>query len=972
MRNIMEINETLKYEYKEAKRIIQKAKQNKKLVVFLGAGISMNYGMPSWKTAIQEIASRLGISHFGDNDVLKIPQYYYNQRGKKEYTDLIRKIFKYNKKLRPISPSLRIMDKIWNLDADTIITTNYDNLVENFATKRHETLEVISSDIDFPYNDVGRKLIKMHGDFDHDNFVLKEDDYLHYSENFKLIQNYIKSIIGNDVVLFLGYSFNDPDIKQIFTWVKDILKYDFQRAYLINVTDEYDKNVEDYYRRLGVNIIYSKSWIGDKYTPAKSLAKILDIINPSINASPLNLVYKKLSPFKNFNYIHSSYLKEAFQSGDNNLILRSENNSIAKIIKKIFLPNEKLDSKSQRNSKEIRRLLKNSSYREVAIVSQNKTDDLNIIKIKRWNIPSWFKLIFNFNYKKLRQLKIKNDVILQSKEDKPELCMIQATICYYLEDYKSCYDYLLKAENLFYSLEMYTEYFIALLNRKMVAQIIAYDYSFSEELRKKMIEDYKHIDLERTLNNLPTLNGDSNQFLNDLSKSILISTLFLKLYKETVEVNKEATTSYALFAGLAEYKKLRLDMQDIYNYEIGNNILIDYKFIRLSHMYLMSIISSIEASNTEINNTQTLQEKNITAKDLQKIDINLLLQFSGNVEDLKKIFKDCEFASISLNYDTLQYLKAVLKNLIYEVSKNPSFRSINCFWAVIYLLQFLKVDSDTVKFIAKNLVNQIDERSLILYKLWIYNFMNISLKQGLISKTDYRYFENILEKSLNVILPLSNSKDYKNLISYFASKLKEFGHPYNNIEMIKSLIIKGKADLLTSLYPFCSKDIQKIIKESNLMQNFSDNILDYLRYLDEIKNDIISPNKKYEAKIIKYLKNNSNSQRHIYPDPREDIVVKFLNNYFMDHKKVIDFTYLKVVINSLNIDDFYKWLIDPSNFNYEKDFDVNWLKRCGEPVLQQIALNKKVKKNIKKALTIEFKNGNNDRELIKIYFKHFN
>ena len=39
-----------------------------------------------------------------------------------------------------------------------------------------------------------KEIIKMHGDFEHDNFVLKEDDYLSYSENFKLIETYIKSL----------------------------------------------------------------------------------------------------------------------------------------------------------------------------------------------------------------------------------------------------------------------------------------------------------------------------------------------------------------------------------------------------------------------------------------------------------------------------------------------------------------------------------------------------------------------------------------------------------------------------------------------------------------------------------------------------------------------------------------------------------------------------------------------------------
>lgn len=101
----------------------------------------------------------------------------------------------------------------------------------------------------------------MHGDFEHDNFVLKEDDYLNYSRNFKLIETYVKSIIGSKVVLFVGYSLNDPDVLHIISWVKDILKDDFQRAYLILTKMEQNDVQKDYFRNLGINIIYANELV---------------------------------------------------------------------------------------------------------------------------------------------------------------------------------------------------------------------------------------------------------------------------------------------------------------------------------------------------------------------------------------------------------------------------------------------------------------------------------------------------------------------------------------------------------------------------------------------------------------------------------------------------------------------------------------------------------------------------------------
>ncbi|EHW7135403.1 SIR2 family protein, partial [Salmonella enterica] len=47
------------------------------------------------------------------------------------------------------------------------------------------------------------------------------DDYLNYSYKFPLIENYVKSIISTHTVLFLGYSYNDIDLKQIIKWTQN-------------------------------------------------------------------------------------------------------------------------------------------------------------------------------------------------------------------------------------------------------------------------------------------------------------------------------------------------------------------------------------------------------------------------------------------------------------------------------------------------------------------------------------------------------------------------------------------------------------------------------------------------------------------------------------------------------------------------------------------------------------------------------
>lgn len=95
--------------YGESKRQILKAIEEKRLVLFVGAGTSLGAGMPSWRDAVQQIAFRLGMhSNSIEGNYLRIPQYYYNARGKKEYTQLAREIFKYDARLntKPIHRKL--------------------------------------------------------------------------------------------------------------------------------------------------------------------------------------------------------------------------------------------------------------------------------------------------------------------------------------------------------------------------------------------------------------------------------------------------------------------------------------------------------------------------------------------------------------------------------------------------------------------------------------------------------------------------------------------------------------------------------------------------------------------------------------------------------------------------------------------------------------------------------------------------
>ncbi|ENW0966159.1 SIR2 family protein [Salmonella enterica] len=197
---------------------ILRAKDEESLAIFIGAGVSKSsetktIKMPSWGDLIDSLISDLNIE--GETDYLKIAQLYYLTFGEHLYYKKIKDFFPDN------IPHSKIHDLIFKLNPHSVITTNWDTLLEAAINAKTYFYNVISSDKDLMKSYLGKKLIKMHGDFKNHNIVFKEDDYLNYSYKFPLIENYVKSIISTHTVLFLGYSYNDIDLKQIIKWTQN-------------------------------------------------------------------------------------------------------------------------------------------------------------------------------------------------------------------------------------------------------------------------------------------------------------------------------------------------------------------------------------------------------------------------------------------------------------------------------------------------------------------------------------------------------------------------------------------------------------------------------------------------------------------------------------------------------------------------------------------------------------------------------
>lgn len=248
---------------KELKRILE-ASQNNALSFFVGAGISALSGAPTWKGLIDSICDKLGRDkkdNYSSDEYLQIPQMYYYSLGENtaEYYSFV----KQQLNSLNLTPNC-IHREMLKLNPVSFITTNYDTLLEDAAVQYCRSYKTVSCDEDVPNIFGDKYILKLHGDFKKNNFVLKEEDYLNYSDNFKLIETLMKSIFSTNTVVFIGYGLNDYNIKLILNWSKSLLKSDFREPIFVYTgNDELTTEELIYHKSKGLQVIEWNKLISD-------------------------------------------------------------------------------------------------------------------------------------------------------------------------------------------------------------------------------------------------------------------------------------------------------------------------------------------------------------------------------------------------------------------------------------------------------------------------------------------------------------------------------------------------------------------------------------------------------------------------------------------------------------------------------------------------------------------------------------
>lgn len=219
---------------------LQDSIKNEKLIIFVGAGLSINEGFPSWKKIVLDLL-------VDKRDYIKNSEAY-EQALNTEILSPLEVLDKLESEKKIILEAFEKYLKVQKTDAQIhqllgtisskFITTNFDNLIESNTPIN----EVITQESEFNLAKIDRVdgfVMKIHGDVNRlDKCIVFTNQYknLYDEDNLAIFQ--LKKLISEYSFLFIGFSFNDPYVNELFNYMSSLMDGFGPKHYFISTTDK--------------------------------------------------------------------------------------------------------------------------------------------------------------------------------------------------------------------------------------------------------------------------------------------------------------------------------------------------------------------------------------------------------------------------------------------------------------------------------------------------------------------------------------------------------------------------------------------------------------------------------------------------------------------------------------------------------------------------------------------------------------
>lgn len=227
-------------------------------VIFVGAGVSIDAGLPSGKRLAEKLFNYLQNEGYKKPDNFTLPRVAVDFKakfGRKKLEEVIREeIVRSMENCEPIA--YKLLSQIEPLPK-IIITTNYDRLLEKYLGEENY-IPIFNDKAISKYSSSSPKtfLFKIHGDINQlEEAVITEDDIGRYEETHPGIWNHLKALLQSMPIIFLGFSVEDSHLRDIYKKIKEQMGEHMPTAYAVTPSDENQLRLEE----LGVKHIQMRA-----------------------------------------------------------------------------------------------------------------------------------------------------------------------------------------------------------------------------------------------------------------------------------------------------------------------------------------------------------------------------------------------------------------------------------------------------------------------------------------------------------------------------------------------------------------------------------------------------------------------------------------------------------------------------------------------------------------------------------------